>query len=227
MTGFSLVPQVLSSGHCAQLIATLEASLSTASSLRDAAASLRDGTVFAQRNLLRVPEVAAVAALPEVLALTENATLPVRAIFFDKLPGANWHVGWHQDRAIAVREKRELTDWGPWSVKAGVVHVLPPAAILEKIVTIRLHLDPCGGDNGPLRVLPGSHLFGILGAQQIRALRAKIPEVVCQAAQGDALVISPLLLHASSPATNPSHRRVLHLEFAPRDLLPDGLAWAF
>jgi ectoine hydroxylase-related dioxygenase (phytanoyl-CoA dioxygenase family) len=227
MTGFSLVPQVLSSGHCAQLIATLEASLSTASSLRDAAASLRDGTVFAQRNLLRVPEVAAVAALPEVLALTENATLPVRAIFFDKLPGANWHVGWHQDRAIAVREKRELPDWGPWSVKAGVVHVLPPAAILEKIVTIRLHLDPCGGDNGPLRVLPGSHLFGILDAQQIRALRAKISEVVCQAAQGDALVISPLLLHASSPATNPSHRRVLHLEFAPRDLLPDGLAWAF
>jgi ectoine hydroxylase-related dioxygenase (phytanoyl-CoA dioxygenase family) len=227
MTGFSLVPQVLSSEHCAQLIATLEASLSTASSLRDAAASLRDGTVFAQRNLLRVPEVAAVAVLPEVLALTENATLPVRAIFFDKLPGANWHVGWHQDRAIAVREKRELPDWGPWSVKAGVVHVLPPAAILEKIVTIRLHLDPCGGDNGPLRVLPGSHLFGILGAQQIRALRAKIPEVVCQAAQGDALVISPLLLHASSPATNPSHRRVLHLEFAPRDLLPDGLAWAF
>jgi hypothetical protein len=35
----------------------------------------------------------------------------------------------------------------------------------------------------------------------------------------------PLLLHASTVANSPRHRRVIHLEFAA-DELPDGLAWA-
>jgi hypothetical protein len=34
----------------------------------------------------------------------------------------------------------------------------------------------------------------------------------------------PLLRHASHPAADPGHRRVLHLEFAAEDL-PDGVAW--
>jgi hypothetical protein len=37
----------------------------------------------------------------------------------------------------------------------------------------------------------------------------------------------PLLLHASSPAAKPQHRRVIHLEFAPEGLLPIPLRWAF
>jgi hypothetical protein len=36
----------------------------------------------------------------------------------------------------------------------------------------------------------------------------------------------PLLLHASFPAKSPAHRRVLHVEWAPADLLAGtGLAW--
>jgi hypothetical protein len=34
----------------------------------------------------------------------------------------------------------------------------------------------------------------------------------------------PLLLHASSPAADPRHRRVIHLEFAAEPL-PGGLEW--
>jgi hypothetical protein len=34
----------------------------------------------------------------------------------------------------------------------------------------------------------------------------------------------PLLLHASSPAASPRHRRVVHLEYAAADLA-GGLAW--
>ena len=40
-------------------------------------------------------------------------------------------------------------------------------------------------------------------------------------------MMRPLLLHASSPAEKGHHRRVIHLEFAPADLLPPGLRWAF
>ncbi len=189
-------------------------------------ASQRGESVYARRNILALNAVQAIAADSRVLALTGPATIPTRAIFFDKVPGANWHVGWHQDRAIALAERCELPGWGPWTVKAGVLHVLPPAEILEKMVTVRLHLDDCDETNGPLRVLPGSHRHGILSNEQIAALRKEALEVTCTGPIGSAVVMSPLLLHASSPAATPKHRRVLHLEFAPKDLLPEGLSWA-
>ena len=68
---------------------------------------------------------------------------PVRAVLFDKQPGANWALGWHQDRTIAVRQKCELPDFGPWSIKAGINHVEPPFQFIEKMVTLRAHLDDC------------------------------------------------------------------------------------
>lgn len=215
--GFCVVPDVLSEPELSGIREDLSG---------DGVDSQRAGAVYAKRNLLSSAVVQAVAAHPSVRALTGAATTLVRAIFFDKVPGANWHVGWHQDRAIAVRERAELVGWGPWSVKAGVVHVLPPAEILERIVTVRLHLDDCDETNGPLRVLPGSHRHGILSNEQIAQLRATTPEVVCTGRAGSAVVLSPLLLHASSPAEVPRHRRILHLEFAPESLLPAGLEFA-
>jgi ectoine hydroxylase-related dioxygenase (phytanoyl-CoA dioxygenase family) len=87
---------------------------------------------------------------------------------------------------------------------------------LEAMLAVRLHLDDCGPDNGPLRVIPGSHRLGRLRRDQIAACRQEIEEVVCNAQAGAALLLRPLLLHASSPARTPSHRRVIHIEFAPR-----------
>jgi ectoine hydroxylase-related dioxygenase (phytanoyl-CoA dioxygenase family) len=149
----------------------------------------------------------------------------VRGILFDKTPAANWKVAWHQDRSIAVRERRDVAGFGPWSVKDGVVHVQPPAEVLACMLTLRLHLDDCDDTNGPLRVIPGSHRDGILTDAAIAAAVAAGPVVNCCMPAGGVLLMRPLLLHASSAATHPRHRRVLHVEFSPDDL-PGGLAWA-
>jgi ectoine hydroxylase-related dioxygenase (phytanoyl-CoA dioxygenase family) len=94
------------------------------------------------------------------------------------------------------------------------------------MVSMRLHLDNCDADNGPLRVITGSHTDGILSRDAIRARTVPTGGAAVLANAGDALFMRPLILHASSAAIRPRHRRVLHLEFAPNDLLPDGLAWA-
>jgi hypothetical protein len=57
---------------------------------------------------------------------------PVRAILFDKTPTANWSLGWHQDRTIAVAERIDVDGFGPWSVKSGLVHVAPPFELLAR-----------------------------------------------------------------------------------------------
>lgn len=154
----------------------------------------------------------------------ENAFV-VRSIFFDKNEGANWKVAWHQDLAIGVQARGEIEGFGPWSVKDGIVHVQPPASILERMVTLRVHLDDCTTQNGPLRVLPGSHRRGKLTAEQITDRRARVPEVECIVPSGGVLIMRPLILHTSSRATSAGHRRVVHLEFAA-ETLPDGLKWA-
>lgn len=150
---------------------------------------------------------------------------PVRALFFDKTPDSNWKVPWHQDLSIAVAERREIGGFTGWSLKEGVWHVQPLVAILERMLTVRLHLDDCGPEHGPLRVIPGSHRLGRLDAEAILDCRTATPagEIHCRA--GDALVMRPLLLHASSKATRPSRRRVLHVEFACEGL-PGDLRWA-
>lgn len=74
-------------------------------------------------------------------ALFGAAARPVRAILFDKTADNNWAVPWHQDRTIAVRARHDVPGFGPWSLKAGVVHVEPPFEIIEGMITIRAHLD--------------------------------------------------------------------------------------
>jgi ectoine hydroxylase-related dioxygenase (phytanoyl-CoA dioxygenase family) len=142
----------------------------------------------------------------------------VRAVLFDKVPAANWRVPWHRDRLVAVRSRRDAPGYSAWSVKDGVVHVEPPSGVLERMLAVRLHLDASTTDNGPLRVLSGSHLD-----RQDHAID-EASAVTITAARGSALLMRPLLRHASLPAANPGHRRVLHIEFAAHDL-PGGLAW--
>ena len=147
-----------------------------------------------------------------------------RAILFDKTQRANWKVPWHQDLTIAVRERKDCPGFGAWSVKAGIVHVQPPAEVLERMLAVRVHLDECGPQNGPVRVLPGSHRGGRLTAADIEARREQVAAVDCPVPRGGVLIFRPLIFHASSPATVPSHRRVVHFEFAVGGL-PEGLQW--
>ena len=181
------------------------------------------------RNLLDVsPAVRGLAASPPVRSAAEAVLGPgcfaVRATLFDKTPEANWKVVWHQDVSIAVRERASVTGFGPWSEKAGVPHVQPPADLLERMLAVRVHLDDCGAANGPVRVLPGSHRVGRLSADAIDGWRAGAEPVDCLAERGAVLAFRPLLLHASSRASSPAHRRVVHFEFAAEEL-PEPLAW--
>lgn len=219
--GFTTVADVLTSADIAALAATVAEP--------DVASIERAGSVFGGRNLLTSPIVREIARgdkLIRLLAPHIANPRPVRALFLDKTPAANWPVLWHQDLTIAVDRRHDIEGWGPWSVKAGVVHVEPPPSILERMLTIRLHLDDSHANNGPLRVLPGTHRLGRLKRDQIADLRREIAEAICVAAAGAALLVRPLLLHASSPATKPSRRRVIQIEYAPADSLPPPLRWA-
>jgi hypothetical protein len=180
------------------------------------------------RGLLAVPEVRALARCEAFMALVTthlgSEARPVRAIFFDKTPGSNWLVPWHQDLTIAVKGRVETPGFGPWSVKHGIPHVQPSSALLEEMLAVRLHLDDCDGSNGALRLIPGSHRSGRLGPDQIEWYRAARREVLCEAAAGDVLLMRPLLLHASSKSVSDRRRRVLHIEYCSGSL-PEGLAW--
>lgn len=181
------------------------------------------------RNLLELsPAARVLAASPAVRSTAESVLGPhcfaVRAILFDKTAGANWKVVWHQDLTIAVRERASMPGFGPWSEKAGVPHVQPPTELLERMLAVRVHLDDCDAINGPVRVISGSHRAGRLSATAVDAWRAAAEAVDCVAERGAILAFRPLILHASSPATTPAHRRVVHIEFAA-DELPAPLDW--
>jgi ectoine hydroxylase-related dioxygenase (phytanoyl-CoA dioxygenase family) len=196
--------------------------------LREAVAPLAVDGRGGARNLLAHTDVRALAASPAARSLAAavlgDACFAVRGILFDKTPGANWKVVWHQDLSIAARERVEKPGFGPWTEKAGVAHVQPPVTVLEQMLAVRIHLDDCGPENGPVRVIDGSHRCGRLSATQIDELRRTEPERDCLVEQGAILAFRPLILHASAPAILPAHRRVIHIEYAAHEL-PTPLEW--
>ena len=99
-------------------------------------------------------------------------------------------------------------------------HVIAPAEVLNQMLTIRLHLDDVTPENGPLRVIPGSHH----SEEEIDSGREP---VTILARAGDALAMRPMLSHASGESAPETklHRRILHLEFAAQEKLPDGYVW--
>jgi ectoine hydroxylase-related dioxygenase (phytanoyl-CoA dioxygenase family) len=211
--GYQIIPDVLT--------------FSEVEALRQSLRSL-DVAPGHRQLMRRVPAVAALAVSTRILNLVavvlgEHA-FPVRSIFFDKTPRANWLVPWHQDLTIAVNQQTDMPGYGPWSTKDGVPHVQPPTELLEFMVTLRLHLDDYDEGNGALRIIPGSHLSGRLNASQIAEMRFQQSDVLCEARAGDALLMRPLLLHSSAEAVSPVHRRIIHLEYAAFPL-PAGLQW--
>ena len=161
-----------------------------------------------------------------VTAICGRNAFMVRATLFDKTPGANWGVFWHQDLSIAVQEKADIEGFCAWTRKAGVQCVQPPTALMEQILTIRIHLDDCSECNGALKVLPGTHRHDRLSTADVAVLQQQGSSVVCNVRAGGVLLMRPLLLHASSPMTELKTRRVIHLEFAAFEL-PDPLEWKF
>ena len=99
-------------------------------------------------------------------------------------------------------------------MKAGVRYAHAPAVALEQVLALRLHLDDSTRENGPLRVLPGTHVRGVLSDDEIERLAAKVSPVDCVVGAGGVMAMRPLIVHASSKSVVETPRRVLHIEYA-------------
>jgi hypothetical protein len=186
--------------------------------------SLSNGSA-GDREALAWPWVQEIAHSCEVRKLVDQVLSPsalaIRAILFDKNPTANWNLGFHQDRAVPLFSRIDVEGFTGWSEKNGIPHALAPAWVLDRMLAVRISLDDCDLDNGPLRVLPGTHLHGILDMKEEDRF-GDDEEVACLVRAGGAVLMKSLLLHASSAAIVPRHRRVLHIEFSDAQL-PGGL----
>jgi hypothetical protein len=224
--GFALLPGVFSARQTDAIRHALDTALARASEVGSAILG-RAGGVYAARNVLTLWPAAAEVwlqpPLPRALAAVLGPAFGlVRVLFFDKPPEQSWALPWHKDLTIAVRDNR--LPGGRFrnpTRKAGVPHAEAPLEVLQAMLTARLHLDEVTDENGPLRVIPGSHRSG-----KVLELGAVAPHSVL-ARRGDVLLMRPLLAHCSnrSHGGTPRHRRILQLEFAASADLPDGYAW--
>ena len=180
------------------------------------------------RNLMRDQRIVEIANDSRLVdAGTEGRRcVPYKATLFEKTGKANWLVAWHQDTALPVERGAQCEGWGAPSVKDGVLFMQAPTAALETITAIRIHLDPSDSDNGPLRVLPGSHRNGVLRTVEIQKFVDEIEPVECVVGKGGVVIMSPLVLHASSKIISNKPRRVLHIEYAPSLSFDDGMKLA-
>ena len=200
---------------------------------RDDAATLQRqyGVIYGARNLLELfPPARELWRREPLLSFLRMALGPrcglVRGLFFDKPPDCTWSLPWHQDRTIAVVDNTLISP--PFACptkKAGVPHIEAPDEVLEHMLTLRIHLDEVTDENGPLVVLPGSHV-GHSSRWPASWQAETLPHVI-HAAAGDVLAMRPLLYHCSgsSSPTTTRHRRILHLEFAASPELPEGFHW--
>ncbi len=153
----------------------------------------------------------------------------VRILYFDKPPGDGWSLPWHRDQTIAVRQHFvPLNPFSKPTIKTRVPHVEATREVLQQMLTLRLSLDPMTADNGPLLFVPGSHndLDDAIAPQNnISPIDKTIVELQCEA--GDVFAMRPLILHASRKSNDAAniHRRVIHMEFAPKDILPEPWQW--
>ena len=210
--GFWIVPNVL---HVAETAA-----------LRSAVETLPRGRAGA-RHVMTHPDVRKIASSRHLVSLAatllRRPAMPFKATLFDKSPQSNWLVAWHQDLALPIRRRVDAAGWGPWTDKGGRLYAIAPAEALRKVIALRVHLDDSSRDNGPLRVLPGTHGLGRLPDDRIAALAREIDPVECTVTSGGVIAMSPLIVHASSKSTSAAPRRVLHLEYACETTFGDGI----
>ena len=202
--GYSIFEEVLSPQECASL----------ANALAIADRRGRAGI----RNLMSNVAVSELASDSRLLNIAKKTlspeAVPFRATLFDKSGNSNWHVLWHQDKALPVSHRVTSDEWGPWSTKSGVLYALAPWWALRRVVALRIHLDSSTPENGPLRVIPGSHKLGVLSSAEILRATNSVPAETCLVRRGGVVAMRPLLLHSSVKARASQPRRVLHIEYA-------------
>ena len=211
--GFAIFTALLESAACKQLAAYLSPSLTSAAGTRALLAQ-----PWCRELATRIRQHSAIANLIPPSYVAAQCT------YFEKSQTKNWLVAMHQDIAIPVAARVDHAELHGWSQKEGILFVNAPVSLLQQLVAVRVHLDPCTTNDGPLRVIPGSHLRGKISTIEAALMRQHQSEVECLVERGGAMVLSPLLLHASSKARGVSQRRVLHFLFGP-SALPFGLEW--
>jgi len=211
--GFAIVEDIVSSSQCEGL---------------EKAIARRTITGAGSRNLLEEPLCQELAVQlrndPRLSRFMPQSARAVQRTYFDKSAKTNWLVAFHQDLAVPLRARNDSPMWNGWSLKDGVIFANAPVSVLETMVAVRVHLDASTPENGPLRVVVGSHRLGRLSAADAARVRESNPVEMCLVPAGGALVLRPLMLHASSKSRSSRPRRVLHFLFGPER--PDeGLAW--
>lgn len=182
------------------------------------------------RHMLSDKIAASLAHDPRLMTIARGVlgreAIPFHATLFDKSPNANWLVVWHQDTALPLQEENDSPGWGPWSLKQGVIYAHAPASALEKVLALRIHLDDSTLENGPLRILPGTHQMGVLTDPSIEQLSARIAAKDCVVPRGGILAMKPLAVHSSSKSQTLKPRRVLHIEYAASLTIAEGMQLA-
>jgi len=184
--GFVLVSEALEAGEC-EAVAN-RVGLADAPSGGTRGLLSQDGCVALAKKLRTHPTIALL-VLPDFIA--------VQCTYFEKSASRNWLVPIHQDLSIPVAEHVDSSDLHGWSEKEDVLFVQAPIATLEQLIIVRLHLDPCRLTDGPLRVVPGSHVRGRITPEAALIEKRSSGEVTCVADPGDVLAMSPLLLHTA------------------------------
>jgi ectoine hydroxylase-related dioxygenase (phytanoyl-CoA dioxygenase family) len=215
--GFAVIPEILTPKEVDELLDELS---------RSELPRSRAGV----RHAMKVPAVATVAQDARLMGIVRETlgekAFSFRATLFDKSPTANWLVVWHQDTALPLQERRDVPGWGPWSLKDGVIYAHAPESALSQVLALRLHLDDSIVENGPLRVLPGTHTLGVLTDELLHDLSTQVAPVDCLTPRGGVLAMRPLVVHASSKSRVGNPRRVLHIEYAASRDVAEGLELA-
>ena len=210
-SGYCIESPVLSGNECDALIGTFEKSTRTG----------RAGT----RHMMSNSEVNELAHDGRLMRIAQAAlggtAVPFRATLFAKSGAVNWLIPWHQDTALPLATRFDDPEWVSWSKKAGVCYAHAPCWALSRVAALRVHLDASSCENGPLRVVPGSHQIGVLTDQEVSDYVKTNDHNACLVPRGGVLAMRPLLIHSSSKAQTDAPRRVLHIEYADTlDLKP-------
>ena len=150
--------------------------------------------------------------------IKKNSSI-ISCIIFDKNTDKNWQVPYHRDEFFCFDSQISSDSYTDWCVKEGKIYAKPCNLILSQIVSLRIAIDDNDEFNGPLSIFPRSHLLSV----ESDGLYKCGIDIILNS--GDALLFSPLCLHASSKIKSNKQRRVLHYSWGP-SVLPDGAKWS-
>lgn len=222
LNGFTILDNIYTSDEVEHILLQISGANTNKDTFR------KSGDLFAIRQFLKEIPSTIGTIFNNNLKMVLNQLLAdkyfvAKSIYFDKPPISNWYVPYHQDLTISVDKKVAMDGFDCWTTKQNQFAVQPPLDILQKMVTVRIHLDDTNENNGALKVVPASHSKGIYRPETIDWAIEK--EVSCNVSKGGVMLMKPLLLHSSGRTTNNKQRRVIHIELSNQEL-PSELNWA-